>query len=188
MSGSSSVSTASPHWRSRSSLSRQRPRPALVSWAVTIAFKALLIPIAVGLIIRNLDVPTRVPSVVRAPTAVLLGIVLASFAFLAISQLQIGSDGAIPLPALGVAVAIIVIALLLMILRPYAPSQLIGFLTLENGVTLASLVIAAHLPLILALLLLFDVFIGLLVFVLLVQYFGVQRTAVTTDVLNRLRG
>jgi hypothetical protein len=26
------------------------------------------------------------------------------------------------------------------------------------------------------------------VFVLLVQYFGVQRTAVTTDVLNRLRG
>ena len=43
-------------------------------------------------------------------------------------------------------------------------------------------------PLILALLLLFDVFVGLLVFVLLVQYFGVQRTAVTTDVLNRLRG
>ena len=40
----------------------------------------------------------------------------------------------------------------------------------------------------LALLLLFDVFVGLLVFVLLVQYFGVQRTAVTTDVLNRLRG
>ena len=80
------------------------------------------------------------------------------------------------------------VALLLMILRPYAPSQVIGFLVLENGVTLAALVIAPSLPLILALLLLFDVFIGLLVFVLLVQYFGVQRTSVTTDVLNRLRG
>jgi hypothetical protein len=55
-------------------------------------------------------------------------------------------------------------------------------------VTLASLVIAPTLPLILALLLLFDVFIGLLVFVLLVQYFGLQRTAVTTDVLTRLQG
>ena len=75
-----------------------------------------------------------------------------------------------------------------MILRPYAPSQLIGFLVLENGVTLASLVIAPTLPLILALLLLFDVFIGVLVFVLLVQYFGLQRTAVTTDILTRLRG
>jgi formate hydrogenlyase subunit 4/hydrogenase-4 membrane subunit HyfE len=156
--------------------------------AITIAFKTLLIPVAVGAIIRNLDVPTRVPSVVRVPSAVLIGIVLSSFAFLAVSRLRVGSDGVLPLQALGIAVAVVLVALLLMILRPYAPSQLIGFLVLENGVTLASLVIAPRLPLILALLLLFDVFVGLLVFVLLVQYFGVQRTAVTTDVLNRLRG
>ena len=156
--------------------------------AITIAFKALIVPVGVGAIIRNLDVPTRVPSVVKAPTAVLLGIVLASFAFVALSHLTIDSGGVLPRTAMGVAVAVVVVAFLLMILRPYAPSQLIGFLTLENGVTLASLVIAPSLPLILALLLLFDVFIGLLVFVLLVQYFGVQRTAVTTDVLTRLRG
>ena len=90
--------------------------------------------------------------------------------------------------ALGIAIAVIAVSFLLMILRPYAPSQLIGFLMLENGATLAALVIAPGLPLILALLLLFDVFVGLLVFVLLVQYFGVQRTAVTTDVLHRLGG
>jgi formate hydrogenlyase subunit 4/hydrogenase-4 membrane subunit HyfE len=156
--------------------------------AITIAFKTLVIPIAVATIIRNLDVPTRVPSAVRVPTAVLLGIVLSAFAFVAVSALHLGSDGVIPLPALGVAVAVMLVALLLMIVRPYAPSQLIGFLVLENGVTLASLVVAPRLPLILALLLLFDVFVGLLVFILLVQYFGVQRTAVTTDVLTRLRG
>jgi formate hydrogenlyase subunit 4/hydrogenase-4 membrane subunit HyfE len=156
--------------------------------AITIGFKTLLIPVVVGAIIRNLDVPTRVPSVVRVPTAVLIGIVLSSFAFLAVSRLRVGGGGVVPLQALGIAVAVVLVALLLMILRPYAPSQLIGFLALENGVTLASLVIAPRLPLILALLLLFDVFVGLLVFVLLVQYFGVQRTAVTTDVLNRLRG
>ena len=156
--------------------------------AITIAFKALIVPVGVGGIIRNLDVPTRVPSAVRAPSAILLGIVLSSFAFIAVSRLRIGTDGVVPLSALGIAVAVIVVAFLLMILRPYAPSQLIGFLTLENGATLAALVIAPGLPLILALLLLFDVAVGLLVFVLLVQYFGMQRTAVTTDVLDRLRG
>jgi formate hydrogenlyase subunit 4 len=156
--------------------------------AITIAFKTLLVPVAVGAIIRSLDVPTRVPSLVRAPTAILLGIVLASFALVAVEQLKVGGDGVLPLPALGVAVAVVAVSFLLMILRPYAPSQLIGFLVLENGATLAALVIAPGLPLILALLLLFDVFVGLLVFVLLVQYFGVQRTAVTTDVLDRLRG
>ena len=156
--------------------------------AITIAFKALIVPIAVGTIIRNLDVPARIPSAVRAPSAILLGIVLSSFALIAVSRLRIGSDGVLPLSALGIAVAVIPVAFLLMILRPYAPSQLIGFLTLENGVTLAALVIAPGLPLILALLLLFDVAVGLVVFVLLVQYFGMQRTTVTTDVLDRLRG
>ena len=156
--------------------------------AVTIGFKTLLIPFAVASIIRNLDVPARVPSVVRVPSAILIGILLSSFAFVAVSHVHLGSEQALPASVLGVAVSIVLIALLLMILRPYAPSQLIGFLVLENGVTLASLVIAPSLPLILALLLLFDVFVGLLVFVLLVQYFGVQRTAVTTDVLTRLRG
>jgi formate hydrogenlyase subunit 4/hydrogenase-4 membrane subunit HyfE len=156
--------------------------------AITIAFKTLVIPVAVGAIIRNLDVPTRVPSIIRAPGAILLGIVLSSFALVAVSRLHVSGDGVLPLPAFGIAVAVIAVSFLLMILRPYAPSQLIGFLVLENGATLAALVIAPGLPLILALLLLFDVFVGLLVFVLLVQYFGVQRTAVTTDVLNRLRG
>ena len=41
-------------------------------------------------------------------------------------------------------------------------------------------------PIILALLLLFDVLVGVLVFVVLVQYLAVERTAVRTDVLNRL--
>jgi formate hydrogenlyase subunit 4/hydrogenase-4 membrane subunit HyfE len=156
--------------------------------AITIAFKTIAIPLAIAATITRLDVSIRVPSTVRVPSAVLLGIVLSSFSFIALSRLHLDHQGALPLEALGVAVAIVLVALLLMILRPYAPSQVIGFLVLENGVTLAALVIAPSLPLILALLLLFDVFIGLLVFVLLVQYFGVQRTSVTTDVLNRLRG
>jgi hydrogenase-4 component E len=82
----------------------------------------------------------------------------------------------------------VLIAFLLMIVRPHAPSQLLGFLVLENAVSVASLVIAPELPLILALLLLFDVLVGVLVFVVLVQYLAVERAAVTTDVLARLRG
>ncbi len=75
-----------------------------------------------------------------------------------------------------------------MIVRPYAPSQLLGFLVFENGATLASLVVAPGLPLILALLLLFDVLVAVIVFVVLVQYLAIQQRAVTTSVLDRLRG
>jgi formate hydrogenlyase subunit 4/hydrogenase-4 membrane subunit HyfE len=157
--------------------------------AVTIGFKALVVPIGIAIVLRNLEVPHRVPSAVGVPSAVLLGIALSSFSFLALSRLRLAPmTGALPLSALAVAIAVVLVAFLLMIVRPYAPSQVLGFLVLENGATLAGLTVAPGLPLILALLLLFDVFIGVLVFVVLVQYLGIQQTAVTTDVLDRLKG
>jgi len=157
--------------------------------AVTIGFKVFVVPLGIGVVLRNLEVPTRVPSVIGVPTMVLLGIALSSFSFFALARLQIDEHaGALPLSSLAVAVAVVLVAFLLMVARPYAPSQVLGFLVLENGASLAGLVVAPGLPLILALLLLFDVFIGVLVFVVLVQYLGIQRTAVTTDILDRLRG
>jgi hydrogenase-4 component E len=129
-----------------------------------------------------------VPSVIGAPSAILIAIVLCAFAFIALRPVHIGAENALPLSALPVAVGGVLVAFLLMVLRPYAPSQLLGFLVLENAVSIASLVIAPGLPIILALLLLFDVLIGVLVFVVLVQYLAVERTAVRTDVLNRLTG
>jgi hydrogenase-4 component E len=156
--------------------------------AVTIALKALLFPQGIRFVLRRLEVAPRVPSVIGAPSAILIAIVLCAFAFIALRPVHIGAENALPLSALPVAVGGVLVAFLLMVLRPYAPSQLLGFLVLENAVSVASLVIAPGLPIILALLLLFDVLIGVLVFVVLVQYLAVERTAIRTDVLNRLTG
>lgn len=156
--------------------------------AATIALKALLFPQGIRFVLRRLDAEPRVPSVIGAASAILLAIVLCAFAFIALRPVHIGAENALPLSALPVAVGGVLVAFLLMVLRPYAPSQLLGFLVLENAVSVATLVIAPGLPIILGLLLLFDVLIGVLVFVVLVQYLAVERTAVRTDVLNRLTG
>ena len=154
--------------------------------AVTIALKALLFPLGIRFVLRNLDAEPRVPSTMGTPSAILIAGLLCAFAFVALRPIHIGAVAALPLSALPVAVGGVLTAFLLMVLRPYAPSQLLGFLVLENAVSVAALVIAPGLPIILALLLLFDVLIGVLVFVVLVQYLAVQRTAVRTDILNRL--
>jgi formate hydrogenlyase subunit 4/hydrogenase-4 membrane subunit HyfE len=156
--------------------------------AVTIALKALLFPLGIRYVLRRLDAEPRVPSSIGVASGILLAILLCSIAFVVLRPVHIGAEAALPLSALPVAVGGVLVAFLLMVLRPYAPSQLLGFLVLENAVSVASLVIAPGLPLILALLLLFDVLIGVLVFVVLVQYLAVERTAVRTDVLNRLTG
>ena len=156
--------------------------------AVTIGLKALLFPVGIRFVLRNLEVDPRVPSSIGVPSSILIAILLSAFAFVVLRPVHIGGEAALPLEALPVAVGGILVAFVLMVARPYAPSQLLGFLALENAVSVASLVIAAGLPIILALLLLFDVLVGVLVFVVLVQYLAVGRTAVRTDVLNRLSG
>ena len=156
--------------------------------AVTIGLKALLFPQGIRYVLRNLEVEPRVPSVLGVPSGILIAVALSALAFVVLRPVHIGAEAALPLSALPVAVGGVLVAFLLMVLRPYAPSQLLGFLVLENAVSVASLVIAPGLPIILALLLLFDVLVGVLVFVVLVQYLAVERTAVRTDVLNRLTG
>jgi len=156
--------------------------------AATIGLKALLFPVGIRFVLRNLEADPRVPSSIGVPASILIAIVLSAFAFVVLRPVHIGGDAALPLEALPVAVGGILVAFVLMVVRPHAPSQLLGFLALENAVSVASLVIAAGLPIILALLLLFDVLVGVLVFVVLVQYLAVARTAVRTDVLNRLSG
>lgn len=156
--------------------------------AVTIALKALLFPLGIRFVLRNLEVDPVVPTTIGVPSSILLAVVLSAFSFVALRGVHLGGESALPLSALPVAVAGVLVAFLIMIVRPHAPSQLIGFLVLENAVSVGSLVIAPGLPLILALLLLFDVLIGVLVFVILVQYLAVERTAVRTDLLDRLTG
>ncbi len=156
--------------------------------AVTIALKAVLFPVGIRFVLRRLEADPRVPSTIGVPSALLIAAALAAFAFVVIRPIHIGTIAALPLSALPVAVGGVLVAFLVMVLRPYAPSQLLGFLILENAVTVASLVIAPGLPIILALLLLFDLLIGVLVFVVLVQYLAIERTAVRTDMLDRLTG
>jgi hydrogenase-4 component E len=155
---------------------------------VTIALKALVFPLGVRFVLRNLEVDPRVPTTIGVPSSILAAVVLSGFAFAALRSVHLGAEAALPFSALPVAVAGVLVAFLLIVVRPYAPSQLVGFLVLENAVSVASLVIAPGLPLILALLLLFDVLIGVLVFVVLVQYLALERTAVRTDALDSLTG
>jgi formate hydrogenlyase subunit 4/hydrogenase-4 membrane subunit HyfE len=156
--------------------------------AATIGLKALLFPIGIRFVLRRLEADPRVPSTIGVPSSILIAILLAGFAFVVMRPIHLGSIAALPLSALPVAVGGVLVAFELMVLRPYAPSQLLGFLILENAVSVASLVIAPGLPIILALLLLFDVLVGVLVFIVLVQYLAVNRTAIRTDVLTRLTG
>ena len=120
-------------------------------------------------------------------SAVLLAIVVAAFGFFTAAALGIRSP-VLPATAFSVSVAVVLVAFVLMIVRRDVISQAIGFLSLENGVSLTALVVAAGLPLILELAFLFDLLVAVVVFGLLIRVHHGRAESMSTAGLTRLKG
>ena len=120
-------------------------------------------------------------------TAVLAGIVLAAFGFFSFGGLA-STAGPRPATALAIAAAMMLVAFGLMIVRRDVASQAIGFLALENSISLAALVVAAGLPLILETAFLFDLLVAVVVFGMLIRAHHVRAESLSTADLTRLQG
>ncbi len=120
-------------------------------------------------------------------SAVLVAIGLAAFGFFSFGSLGIHSRQA-PATALAIAAAMVFVAFALMIVRRDVASQAIGFFSLENAISLASLVVAAGLPLLLETAFLFDLLLAVVVFGMLIRAHHVRAESLSTIDLTRLRG
>jgi hydrogenase-4 component E len=123
-------------------------------------------------------------------TAVLAGIVLAALGFFCFGALGIRGpgSGSTPATALALAAAMMLVAFGLMIVRRDVASQAIGFFSLENAISLAALVVASGLPLILETAFLFDLLVAVVVFGMLIRVHRARAQSLSTADLTRLRG
>jgi len=84
--------------------------------------------------------------------------------------------------------AVVLVAFVLMINRQDVLSQAIGLFSLENGISLTALVVAAGLPLILEMVFLFDLLVVVVVFGLLIRVHHGRAESMSTADLTSLRG
>ena len=120
-------------------------------------------------------------------SAVLAGIVLAAIGFFCFGAYHIHGSAA-PATALAIAGAMVLVAFGLMIVRRDVASQAVGFFTLENAISLAALVVAAGLPMILETEFLFDLLVEVVVFSMLIRAHHTRAESLSTADLTRLRG
>ncbi len=132
------------------------------SAALTFALKVFLIPYLLHRVIRRLNVRWDVEPLINVPTTMLIGIVLVIFAFnLAQPIAQLSSS--VASGTLGIALAIVLLSFLMMITRSKAVPQVIGFLSMENGLFLAATAATYGMPMIVELGIALDVLIGILI-------------------------
>jgi hydrogenase-4 component E len=133
-----------------------------ISAALTFVLKVLVIPWLLHRLIERLDIRWELETLINIPTTMLIGIIVVIFAFnlaLPISQLS----STLASGTLGIALACVMLSFLMMITRAKAVPQVIGFLSMENGLFFAATSATHGMPMVVELGIALDVLIGVLI-------------------------
>ncbi|MGB5097950.1 MAG: hypothetical protein WBN82_08605 [Porticoccaceae bacterium] len=129
------------------------------SAALTLVLKVFLLPYFLRRLIVRLGLQWDTESVVAIPLQMLAGLGLVIFAFgLAQPISQFGHE--ITRETLGIAIAMVLLSLLMMIGRRKAVSQVMGFLALENGLVFAATTATQGMPMVVEFGIALDVLVG----------------------------
>jgi hydrogenase-4 component E len=156
------------------------------SAGLTLALKAMLLPWILHRLVRKLYVKWDVESLINIPTTMLVGVGLVIIAFnvsLPISSLS----HTISRGTLGIALASVMLAFLMMITRTKAIPQVVGFLAMENGLFLAATSATYGMPMVVELGIALDVLVGAII--LGVFFFQIREQFDSLDIrhLERLK-
>ena len=132
------------------------------STALTLLLKVFLLPWLLHRLVRKLDVRWEFEGLINIPTTMLIGIVLVVFSFnLALPISELAST--VTRSTLGIALASIMLSFLMMITRRKAIPQVIGFLSMENGLFFAATSATYGMPMVVELGIALDVLVGMLI-------------------------
>ncbi|MEU6479198.1 hydrogenase [Streptomyces sp. NPDC047017] len=165
-----------------------RDLPELYALAVvSLLLKVLAVPWLINRLLRDARVEIAGSGAIGVAAATLLSLALAGFGFFTVGSLDLRSPF-LPPAALGLSMSIVLVAFVLMIVRRDVVSQAVGFYSLENGVSLASLVVAAGMPLIIEVAFLFDLLVAVVVFGVLMRVHHHRTASLSTESLTSLQG
>jgi len=157
---------------------------------LTALFRGLLLPWLVWRIIGRLAVSREVHLAIQPSSSLVLGALLVLFAFVVSNHLgnALGFGGTVAVLALTVMLSMKLIGFLMLAVRHEAISQVLALLVLENGIFLGSQILVPGMPLLIELVLLFDLLVIVVSFGVLVRYLMVHVGSTSSRELTRLVG
>ncbi|MCO6419175.1 hydrogenase-4 component E [Siccirubricoccus sp. KC 17139] len=108
---------------------------------IAFAAKAVLIPLALRILIRRLDLHRNVEPAFGIGPSMIAGVALVALAILVVLPITAGSR-AIAREDLALALSVVLLGMLMMITRRNAILQVVGLMSLENGLILAAVGVA----------------------------------------------
>ena len=157
-----------------------------ITAAIALLFKGIIIPVALHRLIVRLGIHRTVETVVGIGPTMLAGMVLVALSIVVMLRVTAQAD---PLARedLTFALSVVLLGMLMMVTRRNAVSQVVGFMSMENGLIMAATG-AKGMPLVVEISVAFSILIAF--FVIGVFLFRIRERFDTVDVraLDRFRG
>jgi hydrogenase-4 component E len=157
---------------------------------LTFLFRGLLLPYLLLRIVRRLSVPRELHEILRPSSSLVIGALSVVFALAVAHNIsaELNLAGTIAVLALTVMLSMKLIGFLILAARQEAISQILGLLILENGIFLGSQILVPGMPLLLEVVILFDLLIVVACFGVLVRYLMANAGTTSSRELRRLVG
>jgi len=157
-----------------------------VTAVIALVLKAIVIPVALHRTIERLGIHREVETVVGIGLTMLAGLGLVALSLLLMMQVNVSAD-ALVREDLAFALCVVLLGLLMMVTRRNAVSQIVGFMSLENGLVLAATG-AKGMPLVVEISVAFSVLVALIVIGVFLFRIRERFDSVDVSVLHRSRG
>jgi hydrogenase-4 component E len=157
-----------------------------VTAIIALLFKAIVIPVTLHRLIVRLGIHREIETVVGVGPAMLAGMGLVALSMVVMLRVTQGAD---PLARedLAFALSVVLLGLLVMVTRRNAVSQVVGFMSLENGLVLAATG-AKGMPLVVEISVAFSILIAFIVIGIFLFRIRERFDTIDIQALDRFRG
>jgi hydrogenase-4 component E len=157
-----------------------------VTAVIALVFKGVVIPLVLGRIVRRFGIHREIETVGGIGLTMLAGVGLVALSMVVMLKVTPGAD-LIAREDLAFALSVVLIGLLMMVTRRNAVSQVVGFMSLENGLILAAAG-ARGMPLVVEISIAFSVLIAYIVIGIFLFRIRERFDTVDLGALDRFQG
>jgi hydrogenase-4 component E len=157
-----------------------------VTAAVALVFKAIIIPMVLSRIVKRFGIQRSVETALGIGPTMILGASLVALSIVLVLPVTYAS-AALTRENLALALSVVLLGLLMMITRRNAVTQVVGFMSLENGLFLAAVGVSG-MPLVVEMSVAFSVMVAFIIFGIF--FFHIRERFDTLDIqsLESYRG
>ena len=157
-----------------------------ITAAIALIFKAMVIPVALHRMIVRLGIHREIEKVVGVGMTMLAGIALVALSLMVMLPVTENTDP-VAREDIALALSVVLIGLLVMVTRRNAVSQVVGFMSLENGLVLAATG-AKGMPLVVEISVAFSILIAFIVIGIFLFRIRERFDTVDVQILSDFRG